>query len=70
MSELVDWTMDLAGHEQARLAAHLTASIADLDLLAVYSDECRAARMLYSGLDPVQRAIYAQLEQAGILGAS
>lgn len=66
MSELVAFDIDLAGHEQARLAAHLTAST-DLDLLAVFADECLAARMLYSNLDPAQRAIYAQLEQAGIL---
>jgi len=68
MNELVDWSMDLAQNEQTLLAATLSACVADLDLLAVYANECDAVRRLYSNLDPVQRAIYAQLEQAGILG--
>jgi len=70
MNELVDWTMDLAQNEQTRLAATLSACVADLDLLALYSDECLAVRKLYSGLDPDQQRIYRELEQAGILGSA
>lgn len=69
MSDLTSVDFDLSGHEQARLAATLTACADDLDLVDVFAKECAAARMLYSNLSPEQQRVYAQLEAAGILGS-
>ena len=67
MSELVDWSMDFAVHEQTRVAATLAACADDVDLMAIYHDECRATRMLYKKLDPEQERIRRELQDAGIL---
>ena len=67
MADLVDWSMDFAMHEQTRVAATLAACADDIDLMAMYQDECRATRMLYQRLDPEQKRIRRQLQDAGIL---
>ena len=66
--ELVDFTLDLAAHEQTRVAAVLSAAGDQLDLVDMYYNECDATRMLYSGLSPEQWKIYDQLVAAGVLG--
>lgn len=68
MPELVDWSLDLAAHEQTRVAAVLTAVGDQLNLLDMYHNECDATRMLYSGLSLEQWKIYDQLVEAGVIG--
>jgi hypothetical protein len=60
--------LDLAAHEQRRLAA-VFAATPDLDPGRVLADEAEAHRLLYSGLDAEQRATYRMLVEAGVLGA-
>jgi len=67
MTHLTEITFDLTGNETARVAAVLAASPDNMDLLTMYYDECDARRMLYSSLNPEQRAIHQQLTNAGIL---
>ena len=59
---------DLTAHEQHRLASVLAAT-PDLDPASVLATETEAHRMLYSGLDAQQQAIYQMLVEAGVLGA-
>lgn len=68
MSELVDWSLDLYGHELERTATVLAAAGHTMDLLTMHANETDAHRMLYTGLNHEQRQIYRQLQQAGILG--
>lgn len=60
--------LDMAAHEQTRLAAVLVAST-DLDPGAVLAGEAVAHRMLYSGLDAEQQAVHRMLVEAGVLDA-
>lgn len=67
MPELVEFTVDLTGWEQQRVATVLTAAGDQLDLHTMYWDECDAHRILYTGLSPEQWAIYDHLTAAGVL---
>lgn len=69
MSDLVPFTIDLAAHEQARLAAVLAGVGDQFDLVDMYYGECDATRMLHGSLDAEQRKIYDQLAEAGVLGS-
>lgn len=69
MSELVNFSIDFYGHELERIAATLAAAGHTMDLLTMYADEADAHRMLYTGLDKQQCAVYRQLQTAGILSA-
>lgn len=60
--------LDLAAHEQYRLAAVLAAT-PDLDPAAVLAGEAAAHRMLYADLDAEQRATLRELVDAGVLDA-
>jgi hypothetical protein len=59
---------DLSAHEQRRLSAVLAAT-PDIDPGAVLAAEVEAHRMLYSGLDAEQQAVFRMLVDAGILDA-
>lgn len=61
-----EFHMDLTAHEGRRLAAVLAAT-PGWDPAAALADETRAHRMLYSNLDAEQRAVLAQLREAGVL---
>lgn len=63
---MIEFNLDLTAHEQHRLAAVLAAT-PDWDPAGVLADEMRAHEMLYSGLDAEQRAVLAQLREAGVL---
>lgn len=67
MSDLTPFDIDLAAHEQQRVAAVLAAVGDQLDLHTMYYNECDATRTLYSGLDVNQRAVYRDLAAAGVL---
>jgi hypothetical protein len=60
--------LDLAAHEQRRLAA-VFAATTDLDPGTVLAAEAEAHRMLYSGLDAEQQAMRRMLVEAGVLDA-
>lgn len=64
--ELTTFAIDLAAHEQTRLAA-VVAAMPDLDPGAVLAAETEAHRLLYSGLDDEQQATYRMLVDAGVL---
>jgi hypothetical protein len=61
------YVLDLAAHEQHRLAA-VVAAAPDLDPCRVLADEAEAHRMLCSGLDAEQQETYRMLVEAGVLG--
>ena len=67
MTDLTAFNVDLEGHELTRLSAVLTACGDNLRLVSMHAAECDARRMLYTGLDAEQRAIYQKLTEAGIL---
>ncbi|MFE2425804.1 DUF6400 family protein [Streptomyces sp. NPDC059373] len=58
---------DLIGDEGRRRAAVVAALGDEWDPVAVMTDEDAAYRLLYSGLDEEQTAIYRRLEAAGVL---
>jgi hypothetical protein len=62
------YVFDLTVHEQRRLAAVLDAT-PDFDPSAALSAESEAYRILYSGLDAEQQAIYWLLVDAGAIDA-
>lgn len=61
------WEFDLTRDEIRRRAAVVTALGDAWDPAAVLADEDEAYRLLYSGLDEEQTAIYRRLEEAGVL---
>ncbi len=67
MPTLVSFTMDLTAHEGVRLAAVLHALDGGWDPADVQAGEAAAHRMLYSQLDPGQRATYRMLAAAGVI---
>jgi hypothetical protein len=67
MPNLVSFDVDLTAHEGTRLAAVLEALGPDWDPAEVYQGEAEAYRMLYTGLDAGQRAIYHELVVNGVL---
>jgi hypothetical protein len=58
---------DLVRDEGRRRAAVVAALGDEWDPVAVLADEDEAYRLLYSGLDEEQTAIYRRLEAAGVL---
>jgi hypothetical protein len=66
MADLTEMTFTFDDHELARVVTVLSAC-EDLDLVSMHAGECDARRLLYSSLDLEQRAIYRQLNEAGIL---
>ncbi|WP_127358359.1 DUF6400 family protein [Actinacidiphila soli] len=55
-------------HDEGRRRAAVVAALGDeWDPVAVLADEDEAYRLLYSGLDEEQTAIYRRLEAAGVL---
>ncbi len=58
---------DLTQDEIRRRAAVVAALGDAWDPVAVMADEDEAYRLLYSGLDEEQTAIYRRLEEAGVL---
>ena len=65
-ADRANYALDLAAHEQRRLAAVLAAT-PDLDPGAVLESEAMAHRMLYGDLDADQLATYRMLVEAGVL---
>ena len=65
--DLTPVTFDLDTHELERLSAVLHACGDNLSLVSMHAAECDARRMLYTGLNPDQRAIYQRLTEAGII---
>ncbi|WP_438484332.1 DUF6400 family protein [Streptomyces sp. S186] len=61
---------DLTDHEARRRAEVLTALDDTWDPAAVLADEAEAQRLLYSGLDADQQALYARLVADGVLPAA
>ncbi|MEU5304756.1 DUF6400 family protein [Streptomyces noursei] len=61
---------DFAGHEARRRAEIVAALGDDWDPVAVLAGEAEAQRLLYSGLDTDQQALYARLVAAGVLPAT
>lgn len=66
MSNFV-FAIDLAAHEVRRRTEILRALGPDWDPVAVLRGEDEAYDLLYSGLDPHQEHVYAQLVEAGVL---
>lgn len=64
---LTPMEFDLTDHELTRLSAVLNACATNLNLVTMHAAECDARRLLYSSLNPEQRAIHQQLTEAGIL---
>lgn len=64
----VEFVFDLTAHEGTRLAAVLEAT-PDWDPTAVLAQEAQAHRLLYSGLDAEQQAVYQMLSDTGVLDA-
>ncbi|MCQ4041808.1 DUF6400 family protein [Streptantibioticus rubrisoli] len=55
-------------HDEARRRAAVLAALGDSwDPIAAMEGEDEAHRLLYSGLDEEQQAIYRQLQEAGVL---
>ena len=67
MTDLTAFNVDLEGHELTRLSAVLTACGDNLRLVSMHAADCDARRLLYSSLNPDQRAIYQRLTEAGII---
>ncbi|MCW2568480.1 MAG: hypothetical protein JWN54_2577 [Mycobacterium sp.] len=61
---------DLDAHELRRRTEVLRALGPDWDPVAVLRDEDAAYRLLYSGLDPEQRAVHDLLVREGVLARS
>lgn len=61
--------IDLTRDEARRRAEVIAALGEGWDPIAVMEGEEEAYRLLYSGLDEEQRAIYRQLREAGVLPA-
>jgi hypothetical protein len=63
----LEFELDLSMHEAWRRTEVLRALGSDWDPIAVLQGEEEAYRLLYSGLDHEQQAVYDRLVQAGVL---
>ncbi|MQA12673.1 MAG: hypothetical protein GEV09_00445 [Pseudonocardiaceae bacterium] len=68
MAMMFEFHYDLTAHETRRLGAVLDA-FEDWDPAAALAGEVEAARLLYSGLDAQQRAVYELLVAEGLIDA-
>jgi hypothetical protein len=66
--DLVNFHIDLYGHELERVAITLAAAGHTMDLVTMHADEADAHRMLYTDLTAQQRFTYRQLHAHDILG--
>jgi hypothetical protein len=70
MSDCHVFELDLAAHEIRRRTEILHALGPGWDPVAVLRDEEAAYALLYSGLDPEQRAVHDLLVREGVLARS